>query len=297
MPSIAHSSISRGAAARRIMPRCFTSFATMRRLFGSSATDSRLPLQGQIAWVVGGAGVVGSGIARGLLNAGAAVIVNSRHPDRLKALSEELGHPTQLVTLNSSMMPGTVEETVAMAMEITGNRLDHVIAHSAVRWWASDAGDETSTLSFRGSLLHVPPAEYGSMSSHLGSLHYAAAHHLTPLLRPGGSFTFVTSSADAAWGPRSALAQINAHGVMGLAAAMRSEAIDGDWKFHVGELRLGRDMRVNRPKAERESEPRERPLSHDIGEVVTGFVSEAKGGLLSVPDAEAFERLKQRYVL
>ena len=50
-------------------------------------------LEGQTCWVVGGAGQIGTGIVRGLLRAGATVVVNSRSGERLSALTEELGHP------------------------------------------------------------------------------------------------------------------------------------------------------------------------------------------------------------
>ena len=42
------------------------------------------------------AGLIGKGIAHGLLRAGATVVVNSRHPSRLSDLAEELGHPEKL---------------------------------------------------------------------------------------------------------------------------------------------------------------------------------------------------------
>ena len=55
-----------------------------------------MSLYGQYAWVIGGAGTVGTGLCRGLLRAGATVLVNSRHPNRLTALADDLGHPEQL---------------------------------------------------------------------------------------------------------------------------------------------------------------------------------------------------------
>ena len=260
-----------------------------------SAGGAIRPLEGHVAWVVGGAGVVGQGITRGLLNAGAFVIVNSRHPQKLQKLSEELDHPEQLVTINASMLPDSADKTVSKAMEISGNRLDHVVAHSAVRWWDADGGDETTTVSRGPSLLHVSPMEYAQMANQLGSLHYATAHLLTPLLSDEGSFTFVTSNADSFAGRSSAMAQINAHGVMGLAAAMRSEAAVANWKARVGELRLGPGLRLNRSKSEREADPRETPLSHDIGRVAAGIAAKGTGGLVQAADLFEFELLKQQY--
>ena len=255
------------------------------------------PLKGQVAWIVGGIGVVGTGIARALLDQGAAVIVNSRHPGRLTALSEELGHPDNLVTIPSSMLPESAEATVRMAMDVTGNRLDHVIAHSAVQWYTAGGGDETSTVASKSSLMHVAPPEYAALASQLGSLHYAAAHHLTPLLkREGtgmspGTFTFLTCSADTPEGAGAAFAHINAHGVMGLAAAMRSEGSEGSLKINVGELHLGAGLRLNRPMAERESAPRAEPLSHEIGKLIAGMAARGKGGYMAANDLFEFELL------
>lgn len=250
-------------------------------------------MQGQVAWVVGGVGTLGTGLARGLLKRGATVIVNSRHNNRLQSLSEKLGAPENLVAINSSMLPGEAEATVKKAMEMTSFRLDHVVAHSGVGWWSEQ--DETGTVMGAASLLHMSPDEYGAISSQLGSLHFAAAHHLTPLLSQSanGSYNFVTSGADAAWGPRSTAQQINSYGVMGLAAAMRSEA--KQMQVRVNELRLGDGIRLNRAAAEREAEPRERPMSQDIGEVVAGLAASSEGGYVPAADLFELDLLKTKF--
>ena len=264
-----------------------------RRCFGTSTAP--YSLQNQIAWIIGGVGTVGIGVANGLLKAGATVIVNSRHANRLRHMGEELGYPERLVTINASMLPDQAEETVALAMEMTGNRLDHVVAHSGVAWWANNGGDESSTLSTTSSVLHLPMGEYGHVTSQLGSLHYAAAHLLVPRLSDHGSYTIITSGADAAWGPRSSVAQINAHSVMGLAAAMRSEATADRWKIRVGELRLGDGLRLNRTPEERARDPRDRPLSHDLGQIVAGMAAKGKGGYVPAADLFELELLLQQY--
>lgn len=268
-----------------------------RRLFSTlpAATESSLPLEGQVAWVVGGVGIVGSGIAHGLLAAGATVIVNSRYEQRLEKISEAMGHPARLVTVGASMLPGRAEITVEQVMDMTSNQLDHVVAHAGGRPWASGGGDETSTTYNRGSVLHIPADEYASAASQLGSFHFAAASLLLPRLTDAGkgSYTFVTSSTSAAWGPRSYMTQVNSYGVMGLAGALRREAKDAGWASRVGELRLGSGLKLDRPEAERESEPRERPLSHTIGSVVAGMAAKGAGGLVQADDMPELLRLEQ----
>lgn len=260
-------------------------------------------LEGQFCWVAGGVGIVGAGICRGLLRAGATVIVNSRHESRLEQLSEELGHPERLICVKGSMLPTEAEKTIDTGLELTGSQLNHVVAHCAVRWWARDHGDESTTvLRNASSLLALSPAEFPGLASQLASLHFAAAHHLLPRLAPGGaSYTFVTGGGRAQMrqpaGTRSSLGHINAAVVWGLAGALRSEMEDS--AVRVSELRV--EMRLNRPASERKLDPRETPLSHQIGSVCAGFACDAKGGgsggneLYPVTNDGEMAALRQRY--
>lgn len=250
-------------------------------------------LRGQIAWVIGGVGTVGAGIAHGLINAGATVIVNSRHVGRLEQLSEDLGHPDNLVTVASSMLPDQAEATVAAVMEMTGHRLDHVAAHGGVNWWNRDGGDETSTSASRlPSVLHAPRDEYAQLATSLSGFHHAAAQSLMPLIREHGSYTFVTSNANGAWGSHSSVNQINGHGLIGLAATLCSEAERDSWAVRVAELRLGQGLQLNRRATERERDPRKTPLSRDIGAVVASIAAKHKGGCVVATDLFELELLK-----
>ena len=158
-------------------------------------------------------------------------------------------------------------------------------------WWASadeeegaarGGDDETSTAyAARGSVLEVPAADFGGAASQLGAFHHTAAQLLLPrLARESGSYTFVTSRESMYAAFRGmGMAQVNAHAVMGLAAALRQEASDGGWPFaRVNELRLGEGLQINRPAGERERAPRPRPLSHDIGDIVAGMAAASAGG-------------------
>ena len=250
------------------------------RAFWSRASSSGPPkagLDGRIAWVIGGAGLMGTGLAHGLLRAGATVIINSRHEARLKALAVELGHPEKLVPLVGSMLPDQAENTVNQVMDITAGQLDHVVSHSAVRWWgAHREGDETQTLQTmnmgaRGSLLDLSVEEFSLQAVSLPQLQFAAARLLVPRLQevPNASYTFVTGGAGEE--ARSPMGQINAQAVWGLAAALRSEARHSS--LRVSEVRVG--MRFNRSVEERRSEPRANPLSHDVGTIAAGLAAAA----------------------
>lgn len=238
-------------------------------------------LDGQFAWVVGGAGQIGTGIVRGLLRAGATVICNSRHKPRLKALAAELGHPEKLIAFNGSMMPDGAEATINEVMELTAGQLNHVVAHSAVRWWGPGSctyrdGDETATLDAmnagaRGNLLDLSVDEFAAAAVALPQMQFAAARLLVPRLQAveGASYTFVTggSGEDA----RSPLGQINAQAVWGLAAALRSECKNKKASLKVSEVRVG--LRFNRTVEERRAEPRDQPLSHDVGTICAGLAA------------------------
>lgn len=255
-------------------------------------------LTGTYAWVVGGAGVIGTGLARGLLRAGATVIVNSRHKARLEALSEDLGHPERLIPLHGSMLADEAEQTVAAAMEITGGALDHVVTHSAVRWWAGPKGscDETNTLgSLRGKLLSLTHEQFAEQAALLPTMQFAACRLLVPRLEAveGASYTFVTGGAGG--DSRSPLGQINAQAVWGLAAALRSETHASPLKVH--EVRLG--LRFNRSHPERLAEPRSSPLSHELGCVVAGIAAapaaEVPNGLHEIFSQAELEAAKARF--
>ena len=255
--------------------------ASCMRAF-STAPRSPPALDGQVAWVVGGIGVIGSGLVRGLLRAGATVIVNSRFPSRLEQLNDDLGSPEKLVAVNSSLLPGHAEDTIQKALEFTAGRLDHVVAHSAVRWWGTQGGAPTGGLDeaehaaplSSSRVLELSTDEYLSASTQLPALHHCVARRLVPRLLavPGASYTFVTGGGNE--DARSSIGQVNAQAVWGLAAALRNELGDSDIKLR--EVRVG--MKFNRKRAERLADPRERPLSHDLGAICAGIAASDERG-------------------
>jgi NAD(P)-dependent dehydrogenase (short-subunit alcohol dehydrogenase family) len=260
-------------------------------------------LEGQVAWVAGGVGIVGAGICRGLLRAGATVLVNSRHGRRLEQLADELGHPERLICVTGSMLPEHAASTIQTGLERTNGQLNHVVAHCAVRWWARDHGDESSTmLRNTDSLLGISPEDFPVLASQLASLHFAAAHHMMPRLVEGGSYTWVTGGGPAQMrsvpGVRSSLGHVNAAVVYGLAGALRSE-LEGS-PLRVSELRVREYANhwprmpiclktqppifvdpaialpqvsngLNRPASERKLDLRETPLSHQLSNPSPSF--------------------------
>jgi len=224
-------------------------------------------LEGRVAWVIGGASVVGTGLVRGLLRAGATVMCNSRHKRRLTALTRELSHPERLITLQGSMLPERAEATFAAAMERTSGRLDHVVAHSAVRWW-------TGGEALQAGLLTLEPDDYAREATQLPMMQFNAARLLVPKLAQASnpSYTFITGSGEGALSP---IEQANTQAVSGLAAALRQEHSRASC-LRVCEVRVG--LEFNRDVEERRASPREYPLSHDIGRISAGLAASVGSG-------------------
>lgn len=244
-----------------------------------------MSLANQTAWVVGGVGVVGRGVARGLLSAGATVVVNSRSEERLDNIKTSLGNPARLVTIHGSLLPGQASKTVAETLKTFGH-LNHVVAHGAVRWWARPTAgkyeyyeykagcDETYALNINATerLLDMAPEAFAQSSAQLATLHFSAAQQLIPRLQaaPNGelpSYTFVTGDGSGKpGGDRTAMGEINSHHVWGLSAALRRE-VDGKTVV-CREVRVGLPVHNEDPKR-----GGNRPLSEDIGNLCAGLAT------------------------
>jgi len=245
---------------------------------------------------------MGRSISRSLLRAGATVIVNSRSSSRLDALVADLENPERLVAVHGSLLPGKATKTVNKTLRDT--TLNHVIAHGAVRWWASEKGDETFSLDIvpgRGSRLldAITPEEFSYSSSQLATLHFSAAQSLIPRVQFAdgrGCYTFVTGDGSGKpGGKRSSMAEINSYHLWGLAAALRREMKLTDSNVLVQEIRVGISM--NRAEEEIEQDPREHKLSEDTGDICAGLISKSDSSvdLLDIDSIEKLTSLRQEY--
>jgi len=237
------------AAMRSVHARSFFSFLKG----GGGNTSPPASLEGKVCWVVGGVDTVSGGaqsslhdafaawrggakkdslvdctqvgrnLVRGLLDAGAMVVVNSRTASRLEHLAETLGQPDRLATVHGSLLPENADKTISNVMNLTAQRLDHVVAHAGVRWWAGRGKcDETNTLA-KDRLFTINDEDFPQKACQLAALQFSAARRLLPRLDENGSYTFVVG--DGADDKRSALGAINLRACQGIAAACRHEAI------------------------------------------------------------------------
>jgi NAD(P)-dependent dehydrogenase (short-subunit alcohol dehydrogenase family) len=243
---------------------------------------------------------VGRGITRGLLQAGANVIVNSRSEERLDKIQASLGNPERLQLVHGSLLPGQASKTVVDALDHTA--LNHVVAHGAVRWWAKPTAgkyeyyeykagcDETYSLNINATerLLDMTPEAFAQSSAQLATLHFSAAQQLIPRLTKSASglpsYTFVTGDGSGKpGGERTSMGEVNSHHVWGLSAALRRE-LKGV---------VCREVRVGLPV--HNEDPRrggKRPLSEDIGDLCAGLATlstkEEHGKMIKL---EEFEQL------
>jgi 3-oxoacyl-[acyl-carrier protein] reductase len=143
-------------------------------------------LDGQAVLVAGGAGAVGEGIVRGLLAAGAAVVVPSREQSRLDALRERL--PGDALDRFTPVVGnvGTIKGADALRDQLValGRRVDHAVA--SLGGWSVGA-----------PLAELQIGDWRRVLDDNLTAHFVAARTFLPLVaaREGGSYTFITGPA------------------------------------------------------------------------------------------------------
>ena len=178
------------------------------------------------------------------------------------------------------------------------SRRSHIRFRFRMCRWARD-GDETNSITEgteTAGLLALETNDFAQKVSVLPAMQFEAARLLMPLLKaaPNPSYTFVTGGAGEV--ARSPLGQINAQAVWGVAAALRQETRVHEHEMRCNEVRVG--IRFNRTLEERRADPREQPLSHDIGHIVAGLAAattETENALHHLDGQAAVGELKQRF--
>jgi NAD(P)-dependent dehydrogenase (short-subunit alcohol dehydrogenase family) len=128
--------------------------------------DDLFNVSGKVVLVTGGSRGIGEMIARGFVDAGAAVYISSRKADACNALAEELSHDGVCVALPADL--SHEEECRRLAGEITRreDRLDVLVNNAGATWGAPM--DEYDEKAFERVL----------------ALNVKAVFHLTKFLRP-----------------------------------------------------------------------------------------------------------------
>ncbi len=137
-------------------------------------------LAGRTVLVAGGTGNVGRHLVRALLDHGADVIVPSRSPERVVALRERLGD--QGIERFSSISWDLRHEATADRLRDqlpAAARSLHAVVASLGRFVAAP------------SLLAAPLADLQNALDDYLIAHFLTARTFLPLIRPGGSYTFI----------------------------------------------------------------------------------------------------------
>ena len=182
--------------------------------------------------------------------------------------------PERLISVHGSLLPGQASFTVDKTLK--RKKLNHVVAHGAVRWWARPTGgkfdfyeykagcDETYSLNIKSNdqVLKMTLEEFTPSSSQLASLHFSAAQQLVPhLTGPSPTYTFVTGDGSGKpGGERTAMGEINSHHVWGLSAALRRELTEVTCR----EVRVGLSVHHQG-----------RAISEEVGDLCAGLAAKA----------------------
>lgn len=134
-------------------------------------------LSSKTVLIAGGVGVVGRGIARGLLNSGARVIVNSRSDQKLRRLDDDLGNPANLILIHGTMIPydpGSEHTFEQIFSQVGPQAIDHVVSHCGVRWWDRTA-DESGIIvpSSNDNVIEMGLEEFQAQSRYLSDFQWS----------------------------------------------------------------------------------------------------------------------------
>lgn len=259
-----------------------------------------MSLVNSVAWVVGGKGVIGRNLCRGLLEAGATVIISSRNEERLQRLSDDLNHPSNLVAIKGSLLDGKAEELVREAMGMVGQELNHVVAHGGVRWWSPKFANENHRSIFhREAILDLKQEDFFRQSIQVAAAHHTIAQHLVPRLRASVSlptYTFVTGNQPhVVGGSVQPMAYLNAASLSSFAQALKMElAKESPRPIPVSVLKVG--LPLGRPIDMQLESPRHRPLSHDLGLICAGMATARSEGIeVQINEQGDVEALLKRF--
>ena len=175
-------------------------------------------LNEKTVFVAGGAGSVGEGIVRSLLQAGATVITISRHQEKLDALRNYLGDVVsdRLVTFTGDLGDFNSAETVKDQILSQQEHLDAVVASLGSTWKADLPMTQVSMDDWQQYL-------FTNLTTH-----FVCAHTFLPILEnsQGSSYTLLGGAAAETVVPNYSLVGIPAAAQLMMAKILMQEMKD-----------------------------------------------------------------------
>ena len=175
-------------------------------------------LNEKTVFVAGGAGSVGEGIVRSLLQAGATVITISRHQEKLDALRDYLGDVVsdRLVTFTGDLGDFSSAETVKNQILSHQEHLDAVVASLGSTWKADLPMTQVSMDDWQQYL-------FTNLTTH-----FVCAHTFLPMLenKQGSSYTLLGGAAAETVVPNYSLVGIPAAAQLMMAKILMQEMKD-----------------------------------------------------------------------
>lgn len=229
-------------------------------------------LEGKLVVVAGATGNVGEGVTRAFLRSGARVIAPSRGRVRLDSLRGLLGGEATENLVGVVGDTGSFDGFRAVAERIEGEHgpVDHVVAALGTWWQGKPVWDVTEEEFDLAFAQNVRP-------------HFAAARALVPVMREGGSYTFVAGLSALVPIPGASLT-----GMQGGTQLMLGSELQAD---------VGERLRVNSVVLGyviSRARPRGRPdwlSADDVGDLVVRVAaSDVRGQTIRADDKPAVQR-------
>lgn len=141
-------------------------------------------LAGKKAFVAGGAGGVGAGIVRVLLDEGATVMVSSRSQESLQALQASVASPDRLIPVQDDVGDSSRSDAIRSRIQSELGALDIAVASIGGGGWKLGI-----------PLLDLAESDWQRVMNDGLTGHFVAAKTLIPTLVQGGTYILINGGA------------------------------------------------------------------------------------------------------
>lgn len=196
-------------------------------------------LNGRVVLVAGGAGAVGEGVVRALVEAGATAVVPSRSEQRLATLRERLNDPARLVPITGDVGSPEGAPSVRDRALASAGQVDAVVA-AIGGWWQGP------------HLVDVDADTWQRVFDDNLTTHFSVARTFLPVIRdrPGASYLMIVGDAADHPVTGASLVTVTSAGVLGMFRSLVHE--NKDAPVRINALYLGPLVTRERPEGKPE---------------------------------------------